>query len=482
MDIYVNQGELSAGMLRPAGASLASAAGDLQASISSANGSYGYLGRLIFAGQINELNACLAETQQLKAKLEQYSSLLNSAPRALIEADAEFGDGVGKGLLDIINAIVSIFSGSLFTSNSAGAEATAAEISVDQGTSGGRSKRRSSGAGGTGSTSSAGSADSALGDTNTINQAVAEYEENHPEEAALMDQVLSDPDLTEQERLDIKYTAYNAPEPYRSIYFEHLRQYCVNVGDTDTSYYTPLFNTIYLNKSDHTFGTDPRGAYNTFFHESGHAIDDFERSFGYLSNKYDYHGTSLHDLIVSDTRTYVEDLFERDEILCELTPEDRYIVLRSLNLTDDADYYYYLNPSRKGVIGAFKDFIDPLSSESLELDDPVLESARKRAQKLMFDDLEGEVNEAASDVYGGVTNNALLGVSSSEGEVHYGHRDTNYWYDNKGKATGAQERELWAEFFAAQMTQDEAALESIRRHFPKAYEAMENMAQQMNTN
>ena len=36
-----------------------------------------------------------------------------------------------------------------------------------------------------------------------------------------------------------------------------------------------------------------------------------------------------------------------------------------------------------------------------------------------------------------------------------------------------QESELWAEFFAAKMTQDEAALKSIKSHFPQAYKAME---------
>ena len=85
-------------------------------------------------------------------------------------------------------------------------------------------------------------------------------------------------------------------------------------------------------------------------------------------------------------------------------------------------------------------------------------------------DLAGQENEAASDVYGGVTNNALLGT--------YGHRDKNYWYI-LGISTNSQTSELWAEFFAAQMTQDEVALESIKKHFPNAYDAMEAMARDM---
>jgi hypothetical protein len=44
---------------------------------------------------------------------------------------------------------------------------------------------------------------------------------------------------------------------------------------------------------------------------------------------------------------------------------------------------------------------------------------------------------------------------------------------------GTQAAELWAEFFAAQMTCNEAALANIKEHFPTAYEAMEQMAQDM---
>lgn len=307
---------------------------------------------------------------------------------------------------------------------------------------------------------------------------IIEFEKANPEMATAMDKVLSDPDLTQQEREDIKYTAYSAKEPYRTLYFEHIKKYKVEVRKDSLfskgSFYRPKEGKIYLTDSDETFADNPRGPYNTFFHESGHAIDDFE--YGAtgdesLSNNYCYNGKTLQDIMVEDTRTYVEnEIFEKDPILSKLSLEQRKTVLKSLNLSDDADFYDYANkPTREDFIGVWKEFFSP-PPDPWKLDDPVLESARLRAQELMYEDLKGNTNEAASDVYGGITNNAIHG--------NYGHTSEKYWYNENG-ATGAQARELWAEFYAAQMTQNDEALESIQRHFPKAYEAMENMAKEM---
>ena len=136
--------------------------------------------------------------------------------------------------------------------------------------------------------------------------------------------------------------------------------------------------------------------------------------------------------------------------MSELSAEQREQLLRSLNLTDDAGFGY------RGDDSAL---------------DKKLKGYRDRIVRYMHTDLEGEVNEAASDVYGGVTNNALVGS--------YGHWRDDYWYDSQGRRTNYQSLELWAEFYAAQMTHDEESLMSIRRHFPNAYQAMEEMAKEM---
>lgn len=297
---------------------------------------------------------------------------------------------------------------------------------------------------------------------------VNRIEAEHPDYKQLMDQALSDPDLTDAERRDIKFLIYNGPEPYRSIYIEHMKDYKIEVrmtyvdsdGKTKTqgSYYSPPERRIYLKDSDETFAKNPRGPYATFFHESGHLIDDFEYGGGGGRSKtleYKYNGKQLHDLVVEDTRAFINQYI--DDEMSELSADQREQILRSLNLTDDAGFSY------KGDAGAL---------------DKKLSGYRDKIIRYMNHDLAGETNEAASDVYGGVTNNALIG--------NYGHRPDsnttpeqfNYWYQS-GSATGLQEMELWAEFYSAQMTHDEAALASIRRHFPNAYEAMEKMANEM---
>jgi len=501
MDIYVDQGGLEPGALRRSKSSLELVAAQLQTAVSLAGASYGFLGRWIFAGQINELKACLAELQDLSAQLDQYTALLSSSPRALIEADANMGSGLGSMALDLLYAASELFENPFFggllgtgamleliASMSQGGTSSASEgasgsegSSASEGASMAKSAPASDGA--SAAESGKGDLDSALNDRDAVKQAVAEFEKEHPKYAGMMNEVLSDPDLTDQRRLDIKYIVYTAPEPYQTLYLEHVAKYMVNVSkksSTGGSYFNPATEVITLINSEKTFENNPRGPYNTFFHESGHAIDDYETVYGTRTNKYSYGGKSLHSIIVADTRNYVNNLIDNNERFAyvkALSPEERHLLLKSLNLTDDAGYYNhrqkYDTSSKVPILGVFIDLFNPPQEieDPWKLDQPYQDMQNDIKKYMEEQDLNGEQNEAASDIISGITNNALIG--------EYNHSsDPDYWYENE-KATGNQERELWAEFFAAQMTHDEAALESIRAHFPQAYEAMEAMAREM---
>lgn len=115
---------------------------------------------------------------------------------------------------------------------------------------------------------------------------------------------------------------------------------------------------------------------------------------------------------------------------------------------------------------------------------------RKKVIKHYDKDLEGAVNEAACDVYGGITN---LEIGRTYG---YGHRPSKYdkmgkilsneeyqeaidsyryWYDAKGNATLAQSKELVAEYFSYRMTGNTAALKSLEEHFPQAIQVLDQM-------
>ena len=288
------------------------------------------------------------------------------------------------------------------------------------------------------------------------------YESLNQEDAKILDQVLSDPDLTADEIRDIKFITYTAPEPYKSIYIQHIKEYEVIVytegteeadGNTGSFYYK---EKIHLVDSDATFFGNARGPYNTFFHESGHAIDDYESTRSpMLSREYKYDGKSLNDIIADDVSNYVSEYI--DETYPNLKADQKEQIMRSLNLTDDATYEY----------------------GGTEIGDKALDQYRREIVSHMNGtDLSGQQHEAASDVFGGITNNAIVGT--------YGHRkdsseagdDYTYWY-KEGTATNAQTSELWAEFYAAQMTQDEVALASIKEHFPNAYPALEALARDM---
>ena len=86
-------------------------------------------------------------------------------------------------------------------------------------------------------------------------------------------------------------------------------------------------------------------------------------------------------------------------------------------------------------------------------------------------DLNGAVNEAPSDVYGGVTSNIIVGS--------FGHWDDSYWYDKHGKPTNAQCRELWAEYFSYCMTGNAASMGTLRKHFPKSSAFLDEMIASM---
>ena len=178
---------------------------------------------------------------------------------------------------------------------------------------------------------------------------------------------------------------------------------------------------------------------------------------GMKSREYVYEGKSLNDWIADDVENYMSEYI--GDTYPNLTDSQKQALMRSLNLTDDATYAYGGD--------------DDLSK--------VLKQYRKEIVSHMRKELAGEENEAASDVYGGITNNAIIGDYGHRKELNENGSDYNYWYSG-GKPTNKQTSELWAEFFAAKMTHDEDALVSIKEHFPNAYDAMEKMAQEMAAN
>lgn len=247
--------------------------------------------------------------------------------------------------------------------------------------------------------------------------------------------------LSEEQIREIKFILYTAEEPYKSIYLNELESYTIgNTSGEDTGYFTTGNNTINVDMPAEE--SNPRGPYTTFFHESGHAIDyNYENDGSFYSMTYrNEEGLSLQDVIYEDVR---------NDISATIA-----------NYTTDKESQERLLAY---IMGAGQVDINTLSKTEKKL--------LENIQNYYSNEMYGAMNEACSDVYGGVTNNIVHGS--------YGHWSDTYWYDSDGNATYKQSRELWAEYYSYCMTGNEEAMENLREHFPNASKFLDEMAASM---
>lgn len=308
------------------------------------------------------------------------------------------------------------------------------------------------------------------------------YERDHPDIAERFNQFLAESGVSEEDAENIKFMVYSAPEPYRSIYLEHLEDYNLKLkGGGGT--HNILTNRTTVDGEKH-FEQDPRGPYNSFFHESGHAVDDYEKhgfelisKDAYYSSEFKIGGKSIYDYLSDDIRNNIHSYLSDN--YSNLSEDEINTILRSMNLTDDADFRW--------------------RARDIGLEDARLDEIRTEVIEHYYDNvLVGVEKGVICDAYGGMTNEVFFEQPTQAeidaGVSHYGHAyNSNYWYDDSTSfrdlfyggrltpeyQTGKQAAELWADFFAAQMTHDEAALSLIKQHFPTAYAAMEKMALEM---
>lgn len=272
------------------------------------------------------------------------------------------------------------------------------------------------------------------------------YEVGNRELTVKIDKLLSK--LSEEERRRIKYFIYTAEEPYKSIYLNQLESYKIgHTSGDDTGYFSPNNNKINVDMTVEP--GNPRGPYTTYFHESGHAIDyNYNDDGSYYSLTYrNAEGKSLQDVIYEDVRNNVQEVVGMYTTDPEMTK----------NIVN------YIMGGRSVELSALS---------------PLEQQIYNSVSYYYRNEMAGGVNEACSDVYGGVTNNLIVG-----GFAHYpkdGNYDNyTYWYDKNGNATGNQSMELWAEFYSYAATGNEANMESLREHFPNAYEFLVEMSNSM---
>lgn len=276
------------------------------------------------------------------------------------------------------------------------------------------------------------------------------------------------------DRNNIMYIAYTAEEPFCSLFLNSLGSYTIGRTDVSGSYFTPSgdkedgtpANSINFDTLS-AFYHCPKGAYNTFFHECGHAIDYNIDGETYFSNIY--RDGSNYDIIAEDVYTHIETQIN-DYINQKITS----------GISNSASYQAC---SAENIINCIK---NGGNTSSLLVEEEDILDKIKRTLKVNFssssvthkyEETTGtsygtKYMAGISDVYGGITNNVIKGDRT--------HSQSDYWYDTTtGENTGNQERELWAHYLSFEMTGDQEAMSAMNQYFPSAMNQYDDMASDM---
>lgn len=292
---------------------------------------------------------------------------------------------------------------------------------------------------------------------------IDQFESEHPEDARELDRILSsgkNNKLTEEDILRIKYLAYTAEEPYRSIYLRYLDKYEIGDGNMkEGAYYSPADQTINFTYKE-CFKQDPRGEYTTFFHESGHGVDD------------------LADLALqsgSDTDAFraYNPAMNREVTIREAIEYDVYYNKNNPHSVASLaqDIIFRGGSGSKGNIDNVIRAFQKGSSSGLSKEDLKLYNAVRNAHLTETRQSPSEQMEAVSDVYGGASKNSLRTI----GKRRYGYTHKDKYWNNQNKTN----RELWAEYFSYHMAGDTEALKNLREYFPEASRMLDEYAQSL---
>lgn len=287
------------------------------------------------------------------------------------------------------------------------------------------------------------------------------------------------------DRNNIMYIAYTAEEPFRSLFLNSLGRY--TIGRTDLSekaYFTPSGNKVDKTPANSinfealsAFYHCPKGAYNTFFHECGHAIDYNIDGNTYFSNIY--RDSSNYDIIAGDVYTHIE-MKINDYINQKITS----------GVSNAASYQAC---SAENIISCIKNGgnTSKLSSTEKSVYNSISSKLKKELRSIssthQYEDTNGLLHgtlytAGISDIFGGVTNNVIVGDRGHWDKMDDGpyKGEYTYWYNPEtNDRTGQHEKELWAHYFCFQITGDQEAIFTMNQYFPNAINQYNDMATDM---
>ena len=267
--------------------------------------------------------------------------------------------------------------------------------------------------------------------------------------------------LAIEDIIGIKAQAYSAHEPYCDLFIEYLDQFKITSttvsGVFDSNDNTLVFNVV----QDRT---NPRGTYYTFFHEVGHAIDY-------------YHGME------NGYETYMSDTFVGSSGM-NLSDANRLDV--KTKISDEIDELFKTNPtfsqwSAVEQASAKQAVVDNLMNYNLDIstlspDEILLHNKVKRNIKTY---LQGNDDNSASDVFGGVTDNEITGTYFHDDDDENGDK---YWLNPNGSVKRLTNKESFAHYYGRYMAGEPErtdGLDSINSLLPESEVVIEEIIVEM---
>lgn len=299
---------------------------------------------------------------------------------------------------------------------------------------------------------------------------VIEYDENNPDRAKDTDEFLTP--LEEQDVVEIKYLMYTAEEPYRSLAMDYLDRFEIISTTKNGRFYSSddamRFNVREDRKNE-------RGAYFTFFHELGHAIDYYygkdkaeEHFFSTIGHGFqDFFGTAPYysEQFETNENTLAEYMHEDVENRIRIEFNDKVTELGYDNLSSEEKEIMINNISEAMI---FKDSSYTFLSEEEE-------EIYEEIQNKLSTELRPDQHNNASDVYGGVTLNEVVGK--------WGHHKPSYWMTIFGNRKREPDKEGFASYYGSIMIEDgelrNQELKSNEEYLPHSKKHMDKMFESM---
>ncbi|SDZ53181.1 LXG domain of WXG superfamily protein [Evansella caseinilytica] len=282
--------------------------------------------------------------------------------------------------------------------------------------------------------------------------AIMKYEEKHTEYLEQTNEFLAP--LEVKDIIEIKYLMYTAEEPYRTLAMKYLDEVKIASLEGEKSFFLDSDNSItYIVERDRT---NARGAYFTFFHELGHAIDyNYAKEIGmdgFFSNNYRSNGNTLAEYMHGDVKNKIQFAL-KDEINKEVY-DDIDMKAKTKMINNITESFIYTGPEDNELTSTETDLYNIIQTK-------------------LSQDLHPDEHHNASDVYGGVTLNEIVGK--------WGHHKESYWIDlDTGERTNEPDKEGFASYYGSIMIQDSVQIESVTDYLPNSKKHMNNMFKSMN--